>query len=101
MIAKVTSYDGEIIWDINKPDGTSQKLLDVSKLKQLGWNSKIELADGLDITYKQYKKNLEKKPCVLNNINSNLKTLGIYYELHLKIYQHNLFPEMVNKFYHV
>ena len=61
MIAKVTSYDGEIIWDINKPDGTSQKLLDISKLKQLGWNSKIELADGLDITYKQYKKELREK----------------------------------------
>jgi len=61
MIAKVTSYDGEIIWDINKPDGTSQKLLDISKLKQLGWNSKIELADGLDITYLQYKKELREK----------------------------------------
>jgi len=61
MIAKVTSYDGEIIWDINKPDGTSQKLLDISKLKQLGWNSKIELGDGLDITYKQYKKELREK----------------------------------------
>ena len=61
MIAKVTSYDGEIIWEINKPDGTSQKLLDISKLKKLGWNSKIELANGLEVTYKQYKKELREK----------------------------------------
>ena len=41
MIASITSYKGEIIWDKNKPDGTYQKLLDVAKLKNLGWNSKI------------------------------------------------------------
>ena len=47
MIAKITSYKGEIIWDKEKPDGTYQKLLDVSKIKKLGWNSKISLKDGL------------------------------------------------------
>ena len=61
MIAKVTSYDGEIIWDINKPDGVPQKLLDISKLKDLGWHSKIELAHGLEVTYEQYKKELKEK----------------------------------------
>ena len=59
MIAKVTSYDGEIIWDMNKPDGTPQKLLDISRLKDLGWNSKIELAHGIEVTYEEYKKELK------------------------------------------
>ena len=59
MVAKVTSYDGEIIWDIKKPDGPKQKLLDVSRLKSLGWESKIELENGLKITYEQYKKELK------------------------------------------
>ncbi len=59
MISKVTSYDGEIIWDINKPDGPPQKLLDISKLKKLGWSSKIELNHGIKITYEQYKKELK------------------------------------------
>ena len=56
MIAKITSYEGEIIWDRNKPDGTFQKLLDVSKLNNLGWKSKIDLLYGLKITYEDYKK---------------------------------------------
>lgn len=55
MIAKITSYEGEIIWDKEKPDGTYQKLLDVSKIKSLGWNAKISLKDGLKKTYKEYK----------------------------------------------
>ena len=60
MIAKVTSYNGEIIWDLNKPDGTFQKLLDISKLKHLGWESKIELTNGIKSTYEEYKKELKE-----------------------------------------
>ena len=60
MIAKVTSYNGEIIWDLNKPDGTFQKLLDISKLKNLGWESKIELTNGIKSTYEEYKKELKE-----------------------------------------
>ena len=60
MIAKVTSYNGEIIWDINKPDGPLQKLLDISKLKHLGWESKIELTQGIESTYEEYKKELKE-----------------------------------------
>ena len=56
MIAKITSYKGEIIWDKEKPDGTYQKLLDVSKIKSLGWSAKISLKDGLKKTYKKYKR---------------------------------------------
>ena len=55
MIAKVTSYDGDIVWDLDKPDGTFQKLLDISNLTNLGWNSKISLEKGLKKTYAEYK----------------------------------------------
>ena len=59
-IAKITSYKGEIIWDKSKPDGTYQKLLDVSKLKSLGWISKISLNEGIEKTYKDYQRELKE-----------------------------------------
>ena len=58
MIAEITSYEGKIIWDNEKPDGTFQKLLDVTKLRNLGWNSKINLKKGLKIVYNSFKKNV-------------------------------------------
>ncbi len=60
MIANITSYTGEIIWNKNKPDGTYRKLLNVSKLEKLGWKSKISLEEGLLITYEDYKKELKE-----------------------------------------
>ena len=60
MISKITSYEGEIIWDHDKPDGTFQKLLDVSKLNTLGWSSKISLKEGLKLTYEEYKNDFKK-----------------------------------------
>ncbi len=60
MIAKITSFKGEIIWNKDKPDGTFRKLLNVSKLEKLGWKSKIPLKEGLSITYKDYKKELKE-----------------------------------------
>ena len=60
MVAEITLYKGEIIWDKSKPDGTYQKLLDISKLKSLGWVSKITLLEGLDKTYKDYQKDLKE-----------------------------------------
>ena len=56
MIANVTSYKGEILWDRDKPDGTYQKLLDVSKINSIGWSAKISLNEGLKKTYKSFKK---------------------------------------------
>ena len=47
-ISDVVGYTGEIYWDATKPDGTPQKLLDVSKLAELGWTSKIGLRDGIE-----------------------------------------------------
>ena len=60
LVAEITSYKGEIIWDKSKPDGTFQKLLDISKLKSLGWVPKITLLDGINKTYKDYQKDLKE-----------------------------------------
>ena len=54
-IKKVVGYEGKIIWDITKPDGTPRKLLDVSKLHSLGWKHSVPLNEGIDSTYKWFK----------------------------------------------
>lgn len=54
-IAKVVGYEGEILWDTTKPDGTPQKLLDSSKFLSLGWEPKVSFDEGLAATYKWYK----------------------------------------------
>ena len=51
MIQKITKFEGEIIWDHTKPDGTPRKLMDVSKLHQLGWKHKITLEEGITKVY--------------------------------------------------
>jgi GDP-L-fucose synthase len=51
MIRDVVGYDGEVVYDTSKPDGTPQKLLDVSRLNRLGWSAKIGLKEGLRMTY--------------------------------------------------
>ena len=55
LISDITSFKGKIIWEKNKPDGTYQKLLDISKLKSIGWKPKIKLDEGLKMTYINYK----------------------------------------------
>ena len=54
-IAKVLNYKGEIIWDIEKPDGTPKKQLDISKIIELGWKPKITLEDGIKNTIESFK----------------------------------------------
>lgn len=54
LVAKVIGYKGEIKWDISRPNGTPRKLLDVSKLHSLGWNHKVELEDGIKISYNDF-----------------------------------------------
>ena len=61
LIKKITGFEGEIINDITKPDGTPKKLLDVSKLHNLGWKHKISLEKGLKITYDWFIKNTTRK----------------------------------------
>ncbi|MCF6242641.1 MAG: GDP-L-fucose synthase [Bacteroidales bacterium] len=54
MIKKIVQYEGEIIWNTDKPDGTFQKLLNVSKLEILGWTYQINLKQGIFKVYKDY-----------------------------------------------
>ena len=54
MIADLVGYRGEIRWDSSKPDGTPRKMLDVSRLKSLGWNNKISLREGVQMTIQQF-----------------------------------------------
>ena len=58
LIADVIGFQGELVYDTTKPDGTPQKLLDVSKLNQRGWQSRTALREGVRQTYEWYKKNL-------------------------------------------
>lgn len=54
MVKEITGYTGNIVWDSSKPDGTMQKLLDVSKLHSLGWKEKIDLKEGISRVYRSY-----------------------------------------------
>ena len=59
MIAEITGFEGEIVYDSSKPDGTPRKLLDVSRVRELGWTSQIGLREGLEATYLWYLENHE------------------------------------------
>ena len=52
LIKEIVGYDGKIVFDTSKPDGTPRKLTDVSKLKKLGWKYSISLKDGITAVYK-------------------------------------------------
>ena len=54
LVTKITGYSGKIDWDRTKPDGTSQKLMDVSKLHSLGWKEKLSLEEGITQVYRDY-----------------------------------------------
>lgn len=58
LIRDIVGYEGEISWDQTKPDGTPQKLLDVSRMEALGWKSRILLEEGVRSTYEWYKSSL-------------------------------------------
>ena len=53
-IAKVVGFDGDIVWDSNKPDGAPRKLMNSKKLTDLGWVASRELTDGLEETYQAF-----------------------------------------------
>ena len=61
LIKKVVGYEGNLVWDTSKPDGTPRKLLDVSKINNLGWQYQIKLATGVKATYKWYKEERQNK----------------------------------------
>ena len=52
MICRTVGFDGSLRFDATKPDGTPQKLLDISKLSGMGWTAKIPLQEGLEKTYR-------------------------------------------------
>jgi len=54
LVKDVVGFEGEIVQDLTKPDGTPRKLLDVSKLHGLGWKHRVELADGIRSTYRWF-----------------------------------------------
>ncbi|HDZ58687.1 MAG TPA: NAD-dependent epimerase/dehydratase family protein, partial [Ignavibacteriales bacterium] len=56
LVAEVVGFDGEIVHDTSKPDGTPRKLMDVSRINSLGWKYKTGLRDGLIKTYEFFKK---------------------------------------------
>lgn len=58
MIAKVVGFTGEIMWNSDVPNGTLRKVLNVDKIKELGWEPKISLEDGLKKTYEWYCHNM-------------------------------------------
>jgi len=61
MVKNIVGYTGELQWDRSKPDGTPRKLLDVSRIKSLGWEPRVSLEEGIRQTYRWY---LEKNASV-------------------------------------
>ena len=60
LVKQVTGFEGEIVFDPSKPDGTPRKLLDVSKINALGWKAKTPLREGLQTAYAWYLANVAK-----------------------------------------
>ena len=54
LVAKAVGYEGSILWDTSKPNGTPRKLLDVSKAASLGWSYRTELEDGIRLAYEDF-----------------------------------------------
>jgi GDP-L-fucose synthase len=58
-IQKIVGHQGEIIWDDTKPDGTPRKLMDISKMHELGWKHQVDLEEGIAKTYAWFLENIE------------------------------------------
>ena len=59
LVKKTVHFEGDIIWDAEKPNGTPRKLIDVEKLHSLGWTHKVEIEDGVKKLYEWYQKSLK------------------------------------------
>ncbi|WP_312420466.1 GDP-L-fucose synthase [Epilithonimonas sp.] len=57
LIKKIVGYEGNLVWDTSKPDGTPRKLMDVSKINDMGWKAKIGLEEGITKVYQEKFKN--------------------------------------------
>lgn len=62
LIKDIVGFDGELIFDHTKPDGTPRKLLDIGKIKKVGWEPRIELKEGIEQTYKWYLESASNRP---------------------------------------
>ena len=60
IVVNTVGFDGEVLFDSNKPDGTMRKLIDVSKLHSLGWYHKVEIDEGVKMLFEWYKHDLEQ-----------------------------------------
>lgn len=60
LVAKIIGYEGQILWDKEKPNGTPRKLLDVSKVREMGWRYRTELEEGIRLTYKDFLNSLAR-----------------------------------------
>jgi GDP-L-fucose synthase len=59
LIQEIVGFEGGIIWDSSKPDGTPRKLLDVSRIRNLGWAPETELRSGITSTYQWYENQID------------------------------------------
>ena len=59
LVVKAVGFEGEVVWDSTKPDGTPRKLIDVSKLHSLGWTHKVEIEDGVRMLFDWYQESLK------------------------------------------
>jgi GDP-L-fucose synthase len=59
MVKKIVGFEGALVWDSSKPDGTPRKLMDVSRLHGLGWHHRMELEQGIALAYQDFLKNRE------------------------------------------
>ena len=59
-VARVVGFEGELVFDTTKPDGTPRKLLDVERMRRLGWRHSIGLEDGLHRTYAAVRESFER-----------------------------------------
>jgi GDP-L-fucose synthase len=64
LVARVVGFDGEVSWDVTKPDGTPRKLLDISRLRASGWSPRVDLETGIRTTYEWYLKQINPEAVV-------------------------------------
>ena len=60
LIMEVVGYNGQIVYDQSQPDGTPRKLLDINRLKNLGWAAKTQLREGIALTYQDFLSRLDR-----------------------------------------
>jgi GDP-L-fucose synthase len=63
-VKRVVGFDGDIVWDTSKPDGTPRKVLDISRITALGWQARTDLETGLARTYDWYLRHLDEARAV-------------------------------------